>query len=88
MLHIVSIDDELVQNALKITADITGNDLPPRDFPAWSDAGLLSNHTNAKCIVLGPGNINQAHANDEFCSTEEIVNASEIYFNLIKKLCL
>ena len=84
----ISIDDELVQNALKITADITGNDLPPRDFPAWSDAGLLSNHNNAKCIVLGPGNINQAHANDEFCSTEEIVNASEIYFNLIKKLCL
>jgi len=48
----------------------------------------LSNHTGAKCIVLGPGNINQAHANDEFCSLDEIIKASEIYFKIIKQLCL
>ncbi len=81
-------DHELVVAALDIAADITGKKLPATDFPAWSDAGLLSNHTNSKCIILGPGSITQAHANDEFCSIDEILKASEIYFRLIKKLCL
>lgn len=81
-------NNELVTTALDITSQITGKYFPARDFPAWSDAGLLSNHTRAKCIILGPGNIKQAHANDEFCSIDEILKASEIYFNLIKKLCL
>lgn len=84
----ISKDDELVKSALNITAEVTRQELPPKDFPAWSDAGLLSNHTNAKCIILGPGNINQAHSNDEFCAIDDIVKASEIYFKLIKKLCL
>lgn len=84
----IDIDNELVKSALNITAEVTGQELPPRDFPAWSDAGLLSNHTDAKCIILGPGSINQAHSNDEFCITDDIVKASEIYFKLIKKLCL
>jgi len=80
--------NELVTTALDITSQIAGKSFPTRDFPAWSDAGLLSNHTKAKCIILGPGNIKQAHANDEFCSIDEILKASEIYYNLIKKLCL
>lgn len=84
----INSDDILVTAALEITGTVTGNRLPPRDFPAWSDAGLLSNHAGAKCIVLGPGNINQAHANDEFCSLDEIIKASEIYFKIIKQLCL
>ena len=81
-------EHELVKSALEIVTQVTGFEQPARDFPAWSDAGLLSNYTNAKCIIIGPGNINQAHANDEFCEISEITKASEIYYNLIKKLCL
>lgn len=84
----INSNSKLVQIALNISNEVTGKELPPRDFPAWSDAGLLSNHTDAKCIILGPGNINQAHANDEFCEIDDIVKASEIYYKLIKKLCL
>lgn len=84
----IDANNELVVSALDIAEKVIGKKLPARDFPAWSDAGLLSNHTKAECIILGPGNINQAHANDEFCSIDEILKASEIYFNLIKKLCL
>jgi len=79
---------ELVKKALNIASVVTGKEYPAKDFPAWSDAGLLSNHTNAKCIILGPGSITQAHANDEFCSIDEILKASEIYYKLIKNLCL
>ena len=85
--HSIDQNDELVLDSLDITAAVTGEKLPPRDFPAWSDAGLLSNHTNAKCIILGPGNIGQAHANDEFSSIDEIIKAAEIYYKLINKMC-
>lgn len=56
-------------------------------FPAWSDAGILGVHTDAKCVILGPGNITQAHANDEFCELKEVYQAAEIYLNLIGKIC-
>ena len=86
--HSIDCNHKLVKTALETVEEVTGEKQLARDFPAWSDAGLLSNHTSAKCIILGPGNINQAHANDEFCYIDEILKASEIYFNLIKKLCL
>nr|WP_312578550.1 M20 family metallopeptidase [Sedimentibacter sp.] len=86
--HSIDPNNELVQISLKVSNEVTGQELPSREFPAWSDAGLLSNHTDAKCIILGPGNIDQAHANDEFCDIDDIVKASEIYYKLIKKLCL
>lgn len=86
--HYLDPDDEFVKNALDITEEVTGEKHPARDFQAWSDAGILSNHTNAKCIILGPGNINQAHSNDDFCTVDELMKATEIYFRLIKKLCL
>ncbi|MBK5261541.1 MAG: M20 family metallopeptidase [Peptostreptococcaceae bacterium] len=83
----ISANDELVRNSLEIVAEVIKQELPPRDFPGWSDAGLLSNHTDAKCIIIGPGHINQAHANDEFCFTDEIIKASEIYYKLIINMC-
>lgn len=85
--HSIKEDDELVENLLDITEDVTGKPKKPVAFPAWSDAGLLGNHSDAKCVVLGPGNIVQAHANDEFCDIEQICQATEIYFNLILKMC-
>jgi len=86
--HSINDTDEFVQRSLKIYATVLGQELPARDFPAWSDAGILSSHTNAKCIILGPGNINQAHANDEYCDIDEIVKASEIYFQLAQEMCM
>ncbi|SCY95265.1 M20 family metallopeptidase [Alkaliphilus peptidifermentans] len=85
--HCIDIEETLVKESLMIVQSITGKNQVPKDFPGWSDAALLSNNLGTHCIVLGPGNINQAHANDEFCSIDEIIMATEIYFNLIKNLC-
>ena len=85
--HSIDPNDDLVLAAVDIAAAVTGENLPPRDFPAWSDAGLLSNHTDAKCLMLGPGNIGQVHANDEFSPTDEIIKAAEIYYKLINQIC-
>jgi acetylornithine deacetylase/succinyl-diaminopimelate desuccinylase len=86
--HSIDADDPLVQAALAAVEEIAGKKQVPVAFPAWSDAALLSNNIGTRCIVLGPGNINQAHTNNEFCSVQEILDAASIYFELIKRLCL
>ncbi|WP_202710565.1 ArgE/DapE family deacylase [Sporosalibacterium faouarense] len=86
--HSIERDHKLVVEALKSLEKVKGEKLEARDFPAWSDAALLSNNAHTKAIILGPGNINQAHANDEFCDIDEIIMASEIYFDLVEKFCL
>jgi acetylornithine deacetylase/succinyl-diaminopimelate desuccinylase len=86
--HSIDIKHALVTEAIKSVEKFTNSKREPRDFPAWSDAGLLSNHSEAKCIILGPGNINQAHANDEFCEIEQVIQGTNIYFDLIQKFCM
>jgi len=83
----ISGTDEFVENVCGVSQGITGIEKKPKAFPGWSDAGLIGNHTPAKCIIMGPGDIVQAHANDEFCSVEQILQASEIYYQLIIKMC-
>lgn len=85
--HNIDINHKLVKEALKSTEKFTGIKKEPVAFPAWSDAALLSNNSDCEAIILGPGNINQAHANDEFCDIDEIYQAAEIYFDLIEKFC-
>lgn len=86
--HSIDIKHPLVTETIKLVEKHTNNKRTPRDFPAWSDAGLLSNHSEAECIIIGPGNINQAHANDEFCEIEQIIQGTNIYFDLIEKFCV
>lgn len=86
--HSIDENYKLVKEALSSVEKITSKKKEAVAFPAWSDAGLLTNHTSAKSIILGPGNIDQAHADDEFCDIEEIIKTSEVYFDLIQKMCL
>lgn len=79
-------DDGFLMHVTEITEKITGTPVEQKSFPAWSDAGILGVQTDAKCLILGPGNIDQAHAANEYCSLEEIYQASEIYFNLIQSM--
>lgn len=86
--HNIEINHPLVQEALASVEFITGEGKKPIAFTAWSDGALLSNNIGTECIVLGPGNINQAHANDEYCSVNQIIQATYIYIDLIKKFCI
>jgi len=82
----LSADDPFFKQVAHITENITGKQSQEKAFPAWSDAGILGVQTDAKCLILGPGHINQAHAADDYCSLKEIYHASEIYFNLIQAM--
>lgn len=80
-------EDEWIRLVCDASEDVLNYKKEVEAFPAWSDAGILGVHTDAKCIILGPGNITQAHANDEFCDLQEVYQAAEIYLKLIEKIC-
>jgi len=79
-------DDPFLKQVTDITEKVTAAPVGQDGFPAWSDAGILGVQTEAKCLILGPGNIDQAHADNEYCSLKEIYQASEIYFKLIQAM--
>ncbi len=70
-----------VQTALKQT------NLPttPIGVPYATDAGHLS-QANIPAIVLGPGNIAQAHTKDEFLDLDQLNAAHILYFNIMNTL--
>ncbi|HAG22712.1 MAG TPA: hypothetical protein DCG87_05395 [Synergistaceae bacterium] len=84
---IIDKENPLVQKALEEVTRIVGEEREPRGFPAWSDAGQLSNERGVDCIVLGPGSIEKAHSNDEYVPLDQVFQAYQIYFNLALKIC-
>ncbi|MFA6318634.1 MAG: M20/M25/M40 family metallo-hydrolase, partial [Elusimicrobiota bacterium] len=48
-------------------------------FPAWTDGALLASFGGIPCVVLGPGEISQAHGPHESVSLEQVVRAASIY---------
>jgi len=54
----------------------------PVDY--WTEASLFS-AAGHPAMVLGPGNIEQAHAADEWVSIDQLVHVAEIYDRLLKE---
>lgn len=50
--------------------------------PYGTDAGPLA-QMGLPCVVFGPGNIAQAHTEDEWIETAQVIDAAERYFNLL-----
>ncbi len=54
---------------------------PVRPVNFWTEASLFA-QAGIPAIVLGPGNIAQAHVVDEWVSLEQLQRALEIYTKL------
>ncbi len=76
------IGSEVARIALEAVASVLGS-ARPRGVPYGTDASTLSSG-GIPSIVLGPGNIAQAHTEDEWIETGEIDRAVEVYYNLIR----
>ena len=73
--------DRIVQVVSKVSEDVRGlNRLA--GVPYGSDASKLA-RAGIPSIILGPGNIDQAHAADEFVDLDQVVLAAEIYARTI-----
>ena len=58
-----------------------GRDAPPELAPYGTDASKLA-RAGIPSIVLGPGDIAQAHTDDEWVSLAEVATAAEVYARL------
>jgi acetylornithine deacetylase/succinyl-diaminopimelate desuccinylase family protein len=68
-------------------SNVSGSDTETIGLPFWTDAALFQHVTGKPAIVLGPGNIEQAHSNDEYVEIEALLKASEIYYRMAVDYC-
>jgi acetylornithine deacetylase len=69
-------DARIVEIATAVCANIAGTG-QPKGVPYGTDASQLA--SSMQCVVLGPGNIDQAHTTEEFIELPELERAAEIY---------
>lgn len=73
-------DAPIVQHALRATGLPTA-----KTVPYGTEALLFQNHT--QCVILGPGNIAQAHTVGEFIKVDELEQATNVYKKMIGSVC-
>lgn len=77
----------LVGCALAVRRARGAAEVGPVAFPAWSDAALLSNEGGIASIVMGPGDLAQAHSADEWISVAQVEEAAQQYADLAMRFC-
>jgi acetylornithine deacetylase len=50
----------------------------------WTEAALLQDQ-GIDCVVIGPGDIAQAHAADEFVTLDDLAWATQMFGDLIER---
>ena len=70
---------------VKQSVELT-NGRPARTVAYGSEAGNLDEIQNL--IVLGPGDIDQAHKSDEWIALEQLEKGQNVYANMIRQFCL
>lgn len=73
-------EGDFVQTALKLM-----HQRKARTVCYGTDGGFLTELENK--IILGPGNIAQAHTNNEWITVEQLTLGTEAYAKFIKKIC-
>lgn len=77
-------DDAWIQGVFAICENICGEPASPAAAPFASDAAfLVPAYGGVPAVILGPGEIGQAHQTDESCCIEKIETAVELYLALI-----
>ncbi len=56
-------------------------------FLGGSDAGILTQLLKIPSVIIGPGSLEQAHSPDEWVYIDEVINASSIYSEIIRRWC-
>ncbi len=78
-------DAGLLPEALEAVYDRLKLDWQPESFKSHSDANLLR-EAGCKPIILGPGQLTQAHTRDESVRFSQVVDAARIYLELLNEL--
>ncbi|MFH0796136.1 MAG: M20 family metallopeptidase [Candidatus Omnitrophota bacterium] len=65
---------------------ITGRGVISKGTRFWTEAADFRNELDAETAVLGPGNIRQAHSENEFVKLTQVFQAAEIYSSTARRL--
>lgn len=77
-------NDPFVQMVYSVCGITGGSEGYPKSLPYLTDGSVLQPaYDGAPTIILGPGQPEMAHQTDEFCYTENIEKAVEIYKNIM-----
>lgn len=73
-----------VQDVFAIMGKILKARPEPRGLAYFTDAGALSQALgNPPVVILGPGDLNQAHKTDEYCLVSNIAAAETAYYRIM-----
>jgi acetylornithine deacetylase len=73
-------DDPVVRATVAALLRVTGREARPCGVPYGTDASKLSRLGGIPCVVLGAGDIAQAHTADEYVELDQVAQAAEIYY--------
>lgn len=73
-------DSEIINAALAVTGVEKA-----QVVPYGTEAGIYQEHLDV--VILGPGDIGQAHTNGEWIELAQLNRAVEVYIGLIERLC-
>jgi acetylornithine deacetylase/succinyl-diaminopimelate desuccinylase-like protein len=76
---VVAPDDPLVRAVLDAAEAATGQRPRFGGFPGGCSQGLLRHRDGTPGVVIGPGNLEQAHGADEWIEIEQIGRAARVY---------
>ena len=77
-----SLEHSFVRCVTSIAENVLQRSVLPAAVPYGIDAGWLSDR--APATVLGPGNINVAHAVDEFVEIQQVLDCTKIYGHILR----
>lgn len=80
-------DEIIVTVAEQALQKVMGKSSPLGSFPAWTDGGLISYYGKIPTIVLGPGELESAHAENEHIEISSIVPAILVYVTIALSYC-
>jgi len=76
-------DERIVGLCRGALRSVTGEDPGYAGFVATTDMGFLVNQGHVPTVILGPGDIAQAHNPNEYVAVQELITASKVYAQLI-----
>ena len=77
-----------IREMFETTRNVTGAEYEIAGAPYFTDASALAPALGSPpTMILGPGEISLAHMTDEYCLTERIDQAAEIYAQTIRNWC-
>jgi len=87
--NIDNFKDSSVHNYLHLIEEsyvkITNKPLEKTVFLGGSDAGILTNLLKILTVIIGPGSLAQAHNPNEWVYVDEVITASKLYSEIIRR---